>query len=264
MSTNKQNHSIARLIVGAMSIDGSLGKIERQKVAATLEKIGMSELVADVGLAIEEDDGTFNMFEECKTLIAQSGKDAETIAPMVFRVVTDVIAADRFVSAQEASYLSAMARKLNIPTPKATEIFKQILAERRSRLEVAASGVDEALHPQLKQLLSFEGAEDLVGRSTEGSIDELVNLAIESGGAKITITDVEQSMNVLGLPATAKLGDAETVWRETIENLNLSKLAGLGETFVTAAINRITKVNEAYKTILHFHQEMNLEGGRRK
>lgn len=256
MSSAKQNRSIARLIVGAMSIDGSLSRIERQKVAKTLEKIGMPELVADVGIAIDDDDGTFNMFEECKSLLVILGSDAERVAPTVFRIVSDVIANDRFVSTQEASYLSAMARKLNIPGPKASEIFSQVLQERRSRLEVAASGVDEAIHPHLKELLSFEGAEQLVGRATEGSIDEMITQAMDTPEENISLDDVENALTVLGLPTTAKLLDAESVWKETIENLNLPKLAGLGETFVTAAINRISKINSAYRTILHFQQSM--------
>ena len=33
-------------------------------------------------------------------------------------------------------------------------------------------------------------------------------------------------------------------------------MANLGETYVTAAINRITRINDAYKTILHFHEQL--------
>ncbi|MFN8390776.1 MAG: hypothetical protein U0136_10835 [Bdellovibrionota bacterium] len=255
MSSAKQNRHIARLIVGAMSIDGTLSKQERQKVASTLERIGMGELLADIGAAIEDDDGSFNMFQECKDVITSLGADAGEVTPLIFRVVCDVIASDRFVSAQEATYLSAMAKRLQLSDEAATSIFKQVLAARNSRLEVAASGVDESLHPHLKKLLSFPGAEDLVGRSTEGSIDEMINQAQESA-ANISVDDVERALTVLGLPSTAHLDDATDVWKETIDNLNLPKMANLGETFVSAAINRITRVNEAYKTILHFHQKL--------
>ncbi len=255
MSSAKQNHSIGRLIVGAMTIDGTLSKAERQKVAVTLEKIGMAELIADVGAAIEDDDGTFNMFHECRDLVASLGGDAAEVTPLIFRVVCDVIAADRFVSAQEATYLSAMAKRLNLSDDAATTIFKQVLAARRSRLEVAASGVDENLHPHLKKLLSFQGAEELVGRAGEGSIDEMIVTAQESG-ENISVDDVTRALTVLGLSATAGLDDATEVWKETIDNLNLPKMANLGETFVSAAINRITRVNEAYKTILQFHQRL--------
>jgi hypothetical protein len=257
MSSAKQNRHIARLIVGAMSIDGSLSKAERQKVAASLEKIGMGELLADVGAAIEDDDGSFNMFQECKDLLASLGHEAPEVAPLIFRIICDVIASDRFVSAQEATYLSAMAKRLELSEDAATSVFKQVLASRRSRLEVAASGVDEALHPHLKKLLSFSGAEELVGRATEGSIDEMINQAQEKGAeADISVDDVERALTVLGLPSTAHLDDATEVWKETIDNLNLPKMANLGETFVSAAINRITRVNEAYKTILNFHQRL--------
>ena len=243
MSSAKQNRHIARLIVGAMSIDGTLGKAERQKVAAALEKIGMPELLADVGAAIEDDDGSFDMFQECKEAIASLGPDAPEFAPVIFRIVCDVIAADRFVSSSEATYLSAMAKRLKLGEENAANIFKEVLAARKSRLEVAASGVDENLHPHLKKLLSFKGAEELVGRSTEGSIDEMI---YKAGDTNVSVDDVSRALTVLGLPSTAHLDDATEVWKETIENLNLPKMANLGETFVSAAINRITRVNEAY------------------
>ena len=83
----------------------------------------------------------------------------------------------------------------------------------------------------------------------------MINQAQESA-ANISVDDVERALTVLGLPSTAHLDDATDVWKETIDNLNLPKMANLGETFVSAAINRITRVNEAYKTILHFHQKL--------
>jgi len=255
MSSAKQNRHIGRLIVGAMSIDGSMSKKEQEKVAATLERIGMGELIGDVGAAIEDDDGSFNMFQECKDLIASLGADAPEIAPLTFRAICDVIASDRFVSAQEATYLSAMAKRLEITDELAKNIFKEVLASRKSRLEVAASGVDEAIHPHLKKLLSFPGAEDLVGRSTEGSIDEMIYQAGKQN-IDISVDDVGRALTVLGLPETAKLEHATEVWKETIDNLNLPKMANLGETFVSAAINRITRVNDAYKTILQFHERL--------
>lgn len=258
MSSAKQNRHIARLIVGAMSIDGSLSRREREKVAATLEQLGMSELIADVGAAIEDEHGDFNMFEECKDLFASLGQDAAELAPMIFRMISEVIASDRFVSAQEASYLSAMAKRLQISTPNASRILKEVMAERRGRLEVAGSQVDEFIHPHLKKLLSFEGAEDLVGELSSDSLEERMHRAQEAmaEGCEISVDDVERSLTVLGLSGGATVEDAEEIWRETIEGLNLPKMANLGETFVTAAINRITQINDAYKTILHFHQHL--------
>ena len=257
MSSAKQNRSIARLIVGAMSIDGALGKQEREHVAQTLRQIGMEELVADVGIAIEEDSGDFNMFQDCKSLVESLGSDAPEIVPIIFRVITDVIASDRFVSSQEASYLSAMARKLGVEPERAKQIFKQVMAARRGRLEIAGDAVDEEIHPHLKELLSFQGAEDLVGEFDEESIEELMHSAQDAmaEGAKVSQDDVARAMTILGLDGRAKMEDVEEVWRETIDKLNLPKMADLGETFVSAAINRITRINEAYKVILNFHQQ---------
>ncbi|MCB0323764.1 MAG: hypothetical protein KDD69_09335 [Bdellovibrionales bacterium] len=258
MSTIVQNRHIARLIVGAMSIDGTLGKKERQKLAATLTQIGMAELIADVGIAIDEDDGSFNMFEECKELLDSLGADAEEMAPVLFRIICDVVAADRFVSMQEASYLSAMARRLKLNAEQSKNIFRSVMADRRGRLEVAASGVDELLHPSLKQLLSFEGAEELVGELSQDSLEEMLHQAKEAleEGSDISGDDVRKALAALGLDRTATLDDAKDVWLTTINELNLPKMARLGETFVTAGINRITRINDAYKSVLHFHEHL--------
>jgi hypothetical protein len=88
----------------------------------------------------------------------------------------------------------------------------------------------------------------------------MINQAKDEG-EPISVDDVTRALTVLGLPSTANLDAATEVWKETIENLNLPKMANLGETFVSAAINRITRVNEAYKTVLRFHEHM--YGGRR-
>lgn len=259
MSSAKQNSSIARLIVGAMTIDGSLNKVEQQKVAQTLEKIGFGELIADVGAAIETDDSHFNMHKECRELVESLGGEVEVaeLAPIIFRVITDVVASDRFVSSREALYLSALARRLNIHSPTAQSIFKQVMAERRGRLEIAASSVDEVINPHLKELLSFAGSEKLVGELDPDSIEEMMNEATDAmhEGETISQDDIARAMTILGLHGNSKLADVEEVWKETIDNLNLPKMAGLGETFVSAAINRITRVNEAYKTVLHFHRQ---------
>lgn len=258
MSIAQQNRHIGRLIVGAMAIDGSLSKKELEKVAASLTKMGMEQLIANVGAAVEEDDGSFNMFQECKDLVSSLGGHAPEVAPLVFRLICDVIASDRFVSAQEATYLSAMAKRMGLSDQDASSIFKQVLAERRSRLEVAASGVDERIHPHLKKLLSFEGAENLVGQSTDGSIDAMVIAAEENPelAKGVSVDELTQALAVLGLQGNAKLEHAEEVWRETIDNLNLPKMANLGETFVTAAINRISRVNDAYRSVLNFHERL--------
>lgn len=260
MSSAKQNQSIAKLIVGAMTIDGTLSKEERQKVARTLERIGFGELIADMGAAIEEDDGNFNMHQECKALLLSLGAEAKELAPIIFRVICDVVSCDRYVSSQEALYLSAVAKRLEIPLKVAQSIFKQVLAERRGRLEVAASGINEAIHPHLKELLNFVGSEKLVGPVDEDSIEGMMVNAEETDGSILPVSrdELSRAMTILGLQANAKLTDAEEVWRETIDNLNLPKMSRLGETFVSAATNRISRINEAYKTILQFHQELGI------
>ena len=256
MSSAKQNQAIGRLIVGAMSIDGSLDKGEREKVARALEKLSMAELLPYVGAAIDEVDGSFNMFQECKVLLETLGSDAVQVCPLIFRLVSEVIASDRFVSAQEAAYLSALAKRLNLPVVVAQQILKQVMAERRGRLEISGKSVDQGVHQNLKELLSFQGSDDLVGEVDPNSIDELIHSATSalSEGERVSMDEVERSLAILGLKSNAKLQDAEAVWRETLENLNLGKMAQLGETFVTAALNRITTINEAFKVIAKFHK----------
>ncbi|MCC6220465.1 MAG: hypothetical protein IT291_04395, partial [Deltaproteobacteria bacterium] len=245
MSGAKQNSSIARLVVGAMTIDGSLSRKERDKVAKTLETIGMGELVAYVGIAIDEDDGHFNMFQECETLIGLLGPYCEELAPVIFRIVCDVVANDRFVSQREAAYLSAMAKRLKISATVARDIFKETMAQHRSRLEVAGSGVDKDINPYLKELLSFQGSEGLVGGLDANSLEAMMDEATEAmqEGVKVSRDDMTRALTVLGLQGTAGLDDAKTVWKETIDNLNLPKMANLGETFVSAAIARIARIN---------------------
>ncbi len=241
-----------------MTIDGSLDKQEREKVAKTLDAIGMGELIAYIGAAIEEDDGTFNLHKECKSLIEVLGSEATEMAPLIFRVVTDVVAHDRFVSANEAAYLSGLAKRLNIPMPVAQQLFKQVMAERRARLEIAGRDVDAGIHPNLRELLSFSGSQDLVGQAGEGSIDDLIEKVSEEE-QKISTDELLRALTILGLNGKSSLEEAENVWKETINSLDLPRMANLGETFVSAAINRITRINEAYKTILTFHES--LKGG---
>lgn len=259
MSSAKQNRSIAKLIVGAMSIDGTLDRKESEKVAKTLQNIGMGELVADVGAVIEEGEhDQSNLYSECKELRDSLGSNADELAPVIFRIIADVVASDRFVSQREATYLSAMARRLEIPTKTAQSIFRQVMALRRGRLEVAGRQVDGTLNPYLKDLLSFSGSDELVGETDPAALSEMIYNANQalSEGERLSHDDFERAMAVLGLDSRSKLADAETVWKETISNLNLPKMADLGETFVSAAIARITRVNDAYKTVLHFCKQV--------
>lgn len=255
MSSARQNRSIAKLIVGAMSIDGMMDKSESERVAATLQKIGMAELVADVGSVIEDGDyDTDNLYKECKELHDSLGDDANELSPVIFRIVADVVASDRFVSEREATYMAAIARRLNIPTNSAQLIFKQVMALRRGRLEISGKQIDSSVNPHLKEFLSFSGADGLVGEVEADALSEMVYGATQAmtEGERLSHDEFERAMAVLGLDAKAKLSDAELVWKETINNLNLPKMASLGETFVSAAIARITRINDAYKTILHY------------
>jgi hypothetical protein len=258
MSSAKQNRHIARLLVGAMSIDGELCREEQGKVAKALERLHMPELIADVGAALEEDSGDFNMFQECKDLMSSLGDESEAAAPMLFRLIVEVIASDRFVSAQEASYLSAMAKRFKLSTEVSKEIFRSVMAECRGRLELSAKDVDEFIHPHLKELLSFEGAEDIVGELEEDSLEEMLHAAQEAmgEGSDYSRDEVDRALTVLGLSTTASLEEAETVWRDTIDGVDLKAMADLGETFVTAALNRITEINDAYKKVLHVHEHI--------
>lgn len=259
MSSAKQNRSIARLIVGAMSIDGTLDEKEAQKVANTLRAIGMGELVADVGAVIEDGEyDTVNIYQECKNLGESLGSDSHEISPLIFRIITDVVAHDRFVSEREAAFLSSMAKRLGLNNGQARKVFKEVIAQRRSRLEVTSKSIDETINPDLKDLLSFAGADEMVGEVEADSLEELYHNAQQGmeEGAIISQDEFARAMTILGLDCNAKLEDAEEVWRETINNLNLPKMVDLGETFVSAAISRITRINDAYKTILHFHSHL--------
>lgn len=258
MSSAKQNQHIARLIVGAMSIDGSLSREEQKKVARSLEQLGMPELIADVGCAIEDDDGQFNLFEECKALLESLGSDADSLAPMTFRMIADVIAHDRFVSAQEATYLASVAKRFKISPELAKKIFKQVLTSHRSRLEVSGKSVDELINPTLKEFLSFDGADDLVGKLSDDSLEERLGRAKETLGTECEFSseDVDRAMTVLGLTTGASVDEATEVWKETIETLHLPKMANLGESYVTAAISRISRINDAYRTIIRVHEHL--------
>jgi len=250
MSSARQNQSIARLIVGAMSIDGELDKSERARVASVLDALGMGELIADVGVALDQDDGAFNLFEECDALLASLQTLAPEVTPLIFRIVADVVASDRFVSSQEATYLSALAKRLGLTSELASSIFKQVLADRHGRLEISGKNVNEAINPFLKELLSFAGADFLVGRNYEA----IAELPEDASAEAVSADELERAHAVLGLQHGAGLKEAESVWRETIDNLDLPKMAELGETFVSAAINRITRINEAYKVMLRLRK----------
>ena len=82
-----ENKHIANLIVGAMSIDGELCIEDRSKAISALEAMQMHELVADLGLAIENDDGDFDLFRESKELIESLGNDSSSRLADIFKVI---------------------------------------------------------------------------------------------------------------------------------------------------------------------------------
>lgn len=255
MSSIEQNRHIARLLVGAMSIDGSLDSAEQQKLAKTLSDLGMEELLADVGAAFDEDQSNFNMFKEAKLLRDSLGTEADEYAPVIFQIIAQAVASDRFVSEQEASYLSALARRLRIEPEVSKEIFKTVLTELRSKIEVSGKQIDETLHPHLKELLSFSGAEQIVGQVNEDSLDERLHNAKEKLDSEcdFTLADVRSAMEAMGLSPSATYDEAEEYWKNTIKQLNLPQMAALGESFVTAALGRINKIHDAFRIVSKFN-----------
>ena len=174
----------------------------------------------------------------------------------MFEIIADVITHDRFVSVQEATYLALTAKRLELKIENAQQIFASLMKKNRCRLELAGQEIEEIINPSLKELLSFDGAEDLVGEAPEDSIEELLHQAESDLAAKSSISneDIEAALAVLGLRSTASPDEAEEVWKETIETLDLPKMANMGVTYVAAAIERISKINTACQTIFEFHE----------
>ncbi len=253
MRSSQENRIIGRIIVGAMCIDGTLNKKEREHVAQILTKRGASELVAYVGTALDEDLGDLDLFKECRDLLEHLGGKAQSAAPEIFKLVSSVVASDRYVSAQEAQYLSALARRLKISTEKSKSILKEIIEEKRGRLEISGGQVDALIHPHLKELLSFCGADEKVGALAENAIEEQLHHAEFDGSIHITPEDVEKALVVLGLSTTGgTLEEAEEVWKEKMEGVKLGQLAHQGASYVGAALEQALKVHSAYKTLLDF------------
>ena len=243
----EQNKSIARLIVGAMTIDGSLDKKEQDEVIASVSKLGMSELIAELGLAIENDDGSFNLFAECKALLEHLGARAAEVTDLVFTIVAEVVASDEFVSEREASYLSSLAKSLKLPIPTASAILRKVLAERRSKLEISADDVDASINKTLKELLSFEDAAEF----NQDSLASTIQTATDNEQKNlVSREEAQRALAVLGLDSAGTFEEANKIWKDSIQNLGLSKLAELGETYVSAALHNIVQINEAYKVLL--------------
>ena len=248
---------IAKLIVGAMSIDGTLSKEEQAAVAKTLDKMGYQELMAYVKVVIEEDQGDLDLYQECRELIESLEDKTQEVSTIIFRGIAEVIATDRFVSLNEASYLSAIAKGLKLNPQTASNILRQVMAEKHGRLEAAGKDIDEVLHPHLKKLLSFEGADEIVGQLPEDSLENMLTSAKQAlqEGSELSFDDLKRAFAVLGLQRTASMDDVQKIWKDTINSLNLPKMAELGETFVTAALHQANDIHNAYKTILAFQSQ---------
>ncbi|HMO17911.1 MAG TPA: hypothetical protein PKA63_06065 [Oligoflexia bacterium] len=254
MRSAQENRILGRIIVGAMCIDGTLGKKEREHVAVVLGKNGASDLVSSVGIALDEDLGDFDLFKECRDLLTILGPEAKNKVPDIFNLVARVVASDRFVSAEEASFLSALSRRLKLSTEKSKSILKKIIEEKRGRLEISGEQVDAMIHPHLKELLSFCGADEVVGEIAENSIAEQIYLHEEEFNENLTLSDVENALKVLGLSRGGSLDEAEEIWKEKLEATNLGKLAYQGEAFVTSALENIQRIHNAYKTLINFEK----------
>ena len=82
MDAKETNSSIARIVVGAMSIDGNLDQTEREKVAKSLTELGIPEMISFVGNAIDEDDGSFNLYFEVDKLSKGISKNKEKLSQL--------------------------------------------------------------------------------------------------------------------------------------------------------------------------------------
>lgn len=258
MSKIQENKHIARIIVGAMSIDGELSKDDQQKVITALQALGMQELIADFGNALETDYGDFDLFQESKNLIACLGDTAEARIPTIFKLICNVVVSDRFVSVLEASYLSAISKRLKLPIEKSREIFKEVMVANRARLEVAPKNIDAALHPHLKELLSFEGADQIVGPHSEDSLEELLETAKAEASIEISYTpeDAYNALAKLGLSKTASLEEAREAWVTAIQRTDLIAMARLGETFVLATLTRLSEMTSAYQILMQVREDL--------
>jgi hypothetical protein len=253
MRSSRENRIIGKIIVGAMCIDGTLNKKEREHVAHILDKKGASELVAYVGTALDDDAGDLDLFRECRELLELLGNKAPSQAPEIFRLVASVVASDRFVSSEEAQYLSALARRLKLSTERSKSILKEIIEEKRGRLEISGEQVDALIHPHLKELLSFCGADEKVGELAENAIEEQLHHAEFDDTVNISPEDVEKALVTLGLSTTGgTLEEAEEVWKEKMESVKLGQLAYQGPAFVESALAQAQKVHTAYRTLLDF------------
>ncbi len=244
-----ENKHIANLIVGAMGIDGELCIADRNKAISALEAMHMHELVADLGQAIENDCGDFDLYKESRELVEVLGKDSTSKLASIYKVICKVLSSDRFLSVQEATYLSALRKRFKLEVPEAQNILKEVLGAKRGRIEISAEQIE--MHQGLKELLSFDGAEEIVGAHCENSIEEQLLSAKDTYNTTLdySIEDVHSALNKLALPKTASLDEAKQEWMKVVDNTDLKAMAKLGESFVLASASKVKEATEAYQFV---------------
>ena len=265
MFSNEESKIIARLIVAGVSIDGSLNSKERESLAEcilnqTYINSSLNTLVADVGYALDNDFGDFDIFQDSKNLLDKLGSRAVEISPKIFKLVSACVSGDRFISAQEASFLSALSRRLKISTPIAGKILKELIESKRGKIEVGGEQIDALIHPHLKELLSFSGSNELVGEIKEDSLEERIFQASQelSEIKKYSHEEIQNSLSALGLNSTSSIEDAKEIWQKSLASINLLKLSEQGETFVTAALNQAKIINDAYTLLVSVEKSIRL------
>lgn len=248
MFTKEESKIIARLIVGAATIDGTLNSQEREQLSTALIEQGFTTVVAEVGAALDEDFGDFDIFRDSKKLLDALGSKAPTATPKIFKIIATSITGDRFVSEQEASFLSALSRRLKISTNVAGKILKEILEANKGKLEISGEQVDALIHPHLKELLSFIGSDELVGEIKEDSLDERLFQARKDLDKHQIVSkeEIDKALITLGLNPSSSIDDAKDAWENSLSSINFSKLIFQGINFVSAALTQAKTINDAY------------------
>ncbi len=240
------NKAVARLIVCGMSIDSELSKKERESLATTINSLKADYLLSDIGIALEEDDGDLDLFQEGK-IITENNLAASEIES-IFSLICNIISSDRFISFNEANFLSALSKRLRLPIKNAKEILQKALSTRNGRLEISGKQIDPILHPHLKDLLSFEGAENIIGEVPKDSLEEL----LQTTKSNYSEEDVKQALIKLGLTSYARPEEAYEALKDLISSTNLSKLAEQGIEYVDAGVKKISEATTAVKIINSF------------
>lgn len=258
MFTNEENKSIARIIVAGASIDGTLNSADREMLSNALLKLNLEDLLAEVGFALEHDSGDFDIFEDTKKLIETLGDRSRQLSPLIFEIMAQCISGDRYISTQEATFLSTIARRLKLSTSVAGSILKKVLESKKSKLEISGQQIDALVHPHLKELLSFCGSEELVGEINADSIEErLYQAQKELGEVKeYKHEDIQKALITLGLNGSSSIDDAKDAWMSCLAKIKPAQLTNQGPTFVAAAINKAKAINDAYLLISEVDKSM--------